>query len=126
MELKDFLASINQTKDNLMESNDEIESSYPAWVVNRALSHHTDALFQANDMNSCPWIDRRLQYDFLLHSVKTRKRYAPWLRPEEITALESVKTFFDYSTKQAKAALRVLTEDDLALIQRKVSKGGTQ
>ena len=39
--LKDYLNSINLNKENLMDSDDPAwEKNYPAYVVNKCMSHH--------------------------------------------------------------------------------------
>ena len=47
MELKDWLNSINQTKEDLSEDI----KSYPPFIVNRCLSGHLDCVLFANEMN---------------------------------------------------------------------------
>ena len=51
-ELKDYLNSINFTKQDLMLDGDVFwEKKYPAFIVNRCLSYHNDTLPIANEMN---------------------------------------------------------------------------
>ena len=33
-----------------------------------------------NEMNKHHHLDKKLQFDFLLNSVRTRKRYVPWMK----------------------------------------------
>ena len=51
MELKDWLNSINFTKENLIEDDPEAIKSYPPYIVNRCLSGHLDTILFANEMN---------------------------------------------------------------------------
>ena len=50
-ELKDWLNSINFTKENLIADDPEMISSYPPYIVNRCLSGHLDTVLFANEMN---------------------------------------------------------------------------
>ena len=43
-ELKDWLNSINFTKENLIEDDPEMISSYPSYIINRCLSGHLDTV----------------------------------------------------------------------------------
>ncbi len=66
-ELKDYLNSINFTKDYLMDGGDpQWEKKYPAFVVNKCLSGHIDTVMFANEMNLNHQLTSRLQYDFLI------------------------------------------------------------
>ena len=51
MELKDWLNSINQTKENLIDEDPSLEKEYPPYIVNRCFSGHLDAVLFANEMN---------------------------------------------------------------------------
>ena len=44
-ELKDYLNSINHTKENLLDSDDEMwEKKYPAYIVNHCLGSFPDTV----------------------------------------------------------------------------------
>ena len=78
MQLKDWRNSINFTKKNLLE--EDPTAKYPAFVVNKCLSGTLDSVLFANEMNMNAHLDKELQYDFYLQSLRKRKRFAPWLR----------------------------------------------
>ena len=54
MELKDWLNSINFTKQDLSEDI----STYPPYIVNRCLSGHVDCVLFANEMNKYNFLER--------------------------------------------------------------------
>ena len=60
----DFLKSINDTKENLIV-DDITEKQYNAYMVNRGLSYFPDTVMIANEMNVSPYLDAKLQFDFL-------------------------------------------------------------
>ena len=70
MELKDWLNSINTNKNNLIDEDADLEKQYPAYVINRCLSGHIDAVMFANEMNKHPNLAKKLQYDFFLNSLR--------------------------------------------------------
>jgi len=121
-ELKDWLNSINMTKKDLFD--DDPSAKYPAYVVNRCMSGHLDTVLFANEMNMKPNLDLKMQYSFLLNSVRKRKRFSPWLRKDEIRDLDYVKRYYGYSNEKAKQALSILTKEQLSFIKSKFETGG--
>jgi len=124
-ELKDYLNSINFNKKNLMNSDDkEWIKKYPAYIVNRILSGFSDTIMLVNEVNRNHFLDKDMQYQFLLNSIRTKKRYSPFLRANKLKDIECVKEFYGYSNEKAKSALDILTNDQLKLIKAKLYKGG--
>jgi len=122
MELKDWLNSINFTKEDLSE---EIKT-YPPYIVNRCLSGHIDCVMYANEMNMNHHLDKDLQYSFYLNTLRKRKRFSPWLRKDKVTDLECVKSYYGYSNEKASQALKILTKEQLTFIKQRLDIGGTK
>ena len=123
-ELSDILASINNTKKHLyLEDPDRIKS-YPSYVVNRCLSGHVDSILYANEMNKAAHLPNRLQYDFLLNTLRKRKRFTPWLKKEQIEDLDLVKQYYGYSNEKAMQALNILSKQQLEFIKQRLDIGG--
>lgn len=123
--LKDYLNSINLSKNNLMEDEDPAwEKNYPSFIINKCMSQHLDTVMFANEMNQYPGLDKKLQYDFFINTVRPRKRFSPWGKKEKVKDIELVKEFYGYSTEKAMQALRILTENQLEIIRTKLNKGG--
>jgi len=123
--LKDYLNSINYTKKSVMESDDpEWEKKYPPYIVNKCMSHHLDTVMYANEMNMHHMIDKKLQYDFFINIVRSRKRFSPWDKKQKMNDLEIVKQYYGYSNEKARQALNILTPDQLNFIRNKLNKGG--
>jgi hypothetical protein len=123
--LKEYLNSINLTKENRMESDDPLwEKQYPPYIINKCMSHHMDTVMFANEMNQYPGLDKKLQYDFFINTVRPRKRFSPWGKKEKVKDIELVKEFYGYSTEKAMQALRILTDNQLEIIKDKLNKGG--
>lgn len=119
----DFLNSINSTKENIM--TDENEKEYNSFIVNRSLSYFKDTVFIANEMNLYPAsLDSKLKYHFLLNIVRKRKRFAKWIKPDQLDDMESVKEYYGYNNQKTRSALDLLSPDDLQVIRSKVNKGG--
>lgn len=124
MELKDWLNSINFNKDNLIKENPDSVKQYPPFIVNKCLSGHLDSVLFANEMNKSHFLDKDMQYDFLLNSLRKKRRFSPWLRKEKISDLDAVKKYYRYSDEKAQQTLRILTKDQIAYIKKKMDTGG--
>ena len=125
-QLKDYLYSINQSKKNILDDDLDAARKYPAYVVNRCLSSFMDTILLSNEMNRNSHLPKRLQYDFLINSVKPRKRFSPWARKDTIDYLDVIKEYYGYNDDKALQALRILTKDQLDKIAHLLRKGGNE
>ena len=126
IELKDWLNSINFTKENLMEKDPDAINKYPPYIINRCLSGHLDCIMFANEMNIHNHLDKDLQYSFYLNTLRKKKRFSPWLRKDKVTDLEIVKQYYGYSNEKALNALRILTPDQINFIKQRLDIGGNK
>ena len=124
MELKDYLNSINTTKKNLLQEDPDLEKKYPAYIINRCMSGHMDTILLANEMNINSHLDPKLQYDFFINIVRPKKRFAPWLRKDKLNSIELVKEYYGYSDEKARVALKILTDEQLNYIAKRMDRGG--
>ena len=122
MELKDWLNSINFTKEDLSENI----KSYLPFIVNRCLSGELDCILFANEMNKYHFLDKDMQYSFYLNTLRKRKRFSPWLRKDKVTDLECVKQYYGYSNEKASQALKILTKEQIKFIKQRLDIGGTK
>jgi hypothetical protein len=124
-ELKDYLNAVNHTKENLLDTEDEDwEKKYPPFIVNKCVAPFPDTIMLVNEINQLPHLDKKLQFDFLINSLRPRKRYTPWLKAMKLENLEYVKEYYGYSNEKAKSALDILTDEQISTIKRKLYKGG--
>ena len=123
----DYVKSINETKQNLMKDteNDQLaEKGYNPFLTNRALSYHHDTVGLANEMNQRSDVDNVLQYEFLLNSVRKKKRFAKWDKKVDDGDLDAIKEYYGYGDAKALQALSVLTPKQISQIKIKLQKGG--
>ena len=119
----EIIPAILQTKQNVLEE----EKDYVPFIVNRALSYHYDCIMFANEMNRLPNLDRKLQFDFYINTIRSYKRpFQKWQKRETVEDLEIIKEYFNYSNEKAKQAMTVLTSAQIDEIRTKIYKGGSE
>jgi hypothetical protein len=117
---KEILPSILTTKQYVLEE----EKDYVPYIINKALSHHKDCIFYANEMNMMHGLAKSMQYSYFINTIRKGKRpYGKWHKPIENKDLQAVKTYFGYSDQKAEETLKVLTEDQLKIIRTKTTIG---
>ena len=79
-----------------------------------------------NEMNRNHFVDKDMQFHFLLNSIRSKKRFSHFLRANKSKDIECVKEYYGYSNDKAKSALDILTKDQIKLIKEKLFKGGTK
>lgn len=120
---KDIIPSILQTKEYNFPLEEEKE--YNSYIVNKSLSHHIDVLFYVNQMNLNHHIDKKMQYDYLFHSIKGYKRkYQKWIKASKDSNISLIKEYYGYSDNKARQALELLSEKDIEYIKEILDKGG--
>lgn len=123
----DFVTSINSTKKNLMKGteNDQLaEKTYNAFLTNKSLSYFQDTIHVANMMNCHHGLDNKLQYSFLINIVRPSKRFSKWVKKDKDSDLELVMSYYGYNRQKAKAAIKLLSPDQMITIKNKLDKGG--
>jgi hypothetical protein len=124
MELKDWLNSINFTKDNLLEEDPYLSKEYPPFIINRCMSGHMDSVLFAQEMNKYHFLDKDLQYNFYLNILRKRKRFSPWVRKDKVTDLDYVKRYYGYSNEKASQVMKILTPEQIEYIKQRLETGG--
>ena len=124
-ELKDYLNAINYTKENLLDTDDEQwEKKYYPFIVNKCVAPFPDTVMLVNEINQLHHLDKKLQFDFLINSLRPRKRFTPWLKAKKLENLEYVKEYYGYNNEKAKEALDILNDEQISAIKRTLDKGG--
>jgi hypothetical protein len=125
-ELKDYLKALNETKESLLDSDDLTwEKKYPPFIINRCLSMFWDTLPQANEMNGYHFLSKKVQFHFLLNSIRKKKRFGgKWLSQKKLKNLDIVKEYYGYSNEKAREALTILSKEQLEAIEKTLEKGG--
>jgi len=120
----DFVKEILQGKKQLIV-DDLSEKEYNPFIINRSLSYHKDCVLYANEMNRRHFLDKKLQNDFLLNTVRSQKRpFAKWVKAEKSDDLECIKQTYGFSDSKAREALRLLSKDQIQQLKEQTDTGG--
>lgn len=120
----DFINTINSVQKNDLMADPAAEAHYVPFVINRSLSYFADTIAQAQAMNLVGFLPNKLQYHYLLNTVRPSKRFAKWAKKEVNEDLDVVKQYYGFSNEKAIQALRVLTQQQINIIKTKLEKGG--
>jgi hypothetical protein len=104
----DFLNSINSSKSNLIRDEGRGVSEYTPYLINKGLSQFPDTIMFANELNARPHMDKQMQYEFLLHSVRPRKRIGKWAKKEDAERIQKLVEIFGISIRKAEEMLNTL------------------
>lgn len=124
----DYVNSINFKKKDLMtgSENDELaEKQYVPFIVNKSLSYFPDTIMYANKMNVNHHLDNKLQFHYLLNSIRPGKRFSKWVKKQEDNDLETVMEYYGYNRTKAESALALLSPVQLEHIKNRLNKGGS-
>jgi len=118
----ELIKSISNTKKDILEN----EKDYNAFMVNRGLSYFPDTVIYANEMNRFHHLDQRLQYHFLINTIRKRNRFSKWNKNVESEKLQIVKEYYGYSNEKARDILPLLSNEHLNIIRGRIQHGGQQ
>jgi hypothetical protein len=124
----DYVNSITFNKKDMMTGteNDELaEKSYVPFVVNRALSYFPDTILYANEMNINHHVCHKLQYHYLINSIRPKKRFSKWAKKQEDNDLDAVIQYYGYNREKAEQALSLLSPEQLTELKQRLNKGGS-
>ena len=118
----ELIKSISSTKKDILEN----EKDYNAFMVNRGLSYFPDTVIYANEMNRFHHLDSRLQYQFLINTIRKRNRFSKWNKSIESENISAIKKFYGYSNEKARDVLPLLSNENLKTIRGRIQHGGIQ
>lgn len=121
----EFTNSVSHNKKYLMDDPD-MEKQYNSFIVNRGLSYFQDTVLLANEMNRNHHIDAKLQYDFLFHIIRKRKRFSKWIKANQDKKIQVIQDYYGYSSQKAESIADLINEDQLADMVAYMSKGGSK
>ena len=124
----DYVNAINFNKQDLMTGteNDELaEAAYVPFLTNRSLSNFPDTILYANEMNMNHHLDNKLQFHYLINTIRPKKRFSKWAKRQDSESFAIVKEYFKYNNTKTEQALAVLSPDQIKIIKKRLNTGGT-
>lgn len=118
------IQAITKTKDVSILQDPDFDKFYSAYVVNMALSHHADTVLAANVMNERHGLEPRLQFLFLLHTIRPRYRKSEWLKATVSDDARDLAEYYGCSVRHARNLVSLHTSDQMTHIRRRLEKGG--
>ena len=118
----ELIKSISSSKKDILEN----EKDYNAFMVNRGLSYFPDTVIYANEMNRFHHLDSRLQYQFLINTIRKRNRFSKWNKSIESENINAIKQYYGYSNEKARDVLPLLSNEILKTIRGRIQHGGIQ
>ena len=118
----ELIRSISNDKKDILEN----EKDYNAFMVNRGLSYFPDTVIYANEMNKFHHLDGRLQYQFLINTIRKRNRFSKWNKSIESESINTIKEYYGYSNEKARDVLPLLSNENLKTIRGRIQHGGIQ
>lgn len=117
----DIVSSVSHTKTRVI--SEENESDYSSFMVNRALSYYPDTILHAQEMNVNHHLPALLQYDYLLNSLRKKKRFSKWFKRGKSETLSAVMKYYNCSYRKALEIVGTLSEEQLADITNEMTAG---
>ena len=120
----DFINAINDTKKNLIV-DESSEKEFNTFMVLRGLSYFVDTVLYANEMNKYPDLSKVMVNDFLLNSIRKKKRFSKWTKKSDMGEdLEMISKFYNVSRTKAETMLSILTPNQMTIIKEQFVTGG--
>jgi hypothetical protein len=126
MQLSDFLKSINQTKVDVIRTNESPDAAakiYPAFIVARSLSYFPETVHFVNEINRYS-VDNLQHYDFMLNLIPKGRRFAQWKKPAKSDTIKALVDLHKISYDKAREIAKILTDDQLKELTKEPDYGG--
>ena len=126
LELKDWLDSIFNTKEDLMKKYSECKNQYPAFIINRMMAGHIDCILAAQEMNKHFTMPPEMQYKFYLNSIRKQKRFTPFIKKSKLDNVQYIMDYYNVSLAKAEDYLKILSIEEVQYIKDQLNKGGSK
>ena len=104
--------------------NDENENSYIPFIINNIYSRFADSIMFADEMNHRPNIPKKIQYLFMMNSMRKRKRFSKVPKKIKHEHFDVIQDYYKYSICKTEEVLHILTTDQIGHIVKMCDRGG--
>jgi hypothetical protein len=126
-DLWSYVNSINYEKKDLTnpDNNDDYNmGQYAPFIVNRTLSKFPDTVLYANEMNMNAHLTKPMQFSYLMHSIRAKKRFGEKKEKIDTSATDIIKEYYQCSTAKAEMYNKVLSALEIKELQARMETGG--
>lgn len=112
----DYVNDITYGKKDIIRNGENpqlAEALYQPFIVNRALSYFPDTIMYADQINQCAELDHLMQYDYLINTIRPKKRFSKWAKKQDNSDVELVQKYYKVNRRVAVDYLKVLTKQHL-------------
>lgn len=115
----DYIKAINETKQKMDTDG------YLPFITNKNFSYFPDTIQLANLMNIYHGLDKELQFQFLLNTVRKQKRFSgKWPKQEVAEIVTLLCSVYKMSPSKAYQAVETLSNEQKEQIRTKIIQGG--
>lgn len=124
----DFVNDILSNKKDIIKNSENptlAESLYNPFLANKALSFYVDCIQYANEMNQHFTAPNKLQFDYLINTIRQKKRKNQWIKKtDDDSNLDIVCEYYRVNQTKARDIIKILTPENIETIKTKIIKGG--
>jgi hypothetical protein len=122
--LFDFVNDLSSDKQYLY--NDDTDSVYSQFMINRAMSQHLDTILLASEMNKRSGMSNEMHHDFLFYTVDKKKRFGKWAKKSEVNVevIGWLKNHYCVGHERAIEYLKLLSDEQVKQIELKLKATG--
>lgn len=121
---QDLLATSNASEESLPDP-DSPEKAYTPFMINRGLSYFQDTILFANEMNQHSHLPAKMQYDFLRHGIRSRKRFSKWFKKiPDNDDIKIIMKHYGYSSEKAHEVYSLFSRKALETLHTLYNQGG--
>ena len=92
--------------------------AFDPWLTNKHYSLFLDTIYYAQQMNLNSELDKDIQLSYYINTIAPSKRWRKWPKKHLEKDVQILKEVFGYSEIKARAALAVLSKDQIMEIKR--------
>jgi hypothetical protein len=75
-------------------------------------------------MNTISYVNKKMQYDYLLNKITKKSRFSKWYKEEENSRIAIIKQYYGYSTEKAKQVSNLFTKEQEDIMKQALQIGG--
>jgi hypothetical protein len=119
----DFVKDLTGAREDLFAA--DTEQFYAPFIINRALALQDAGLFHANQMNLNHHLPKEMQHDYYLRALRGNMRSKQWIwKKSKNEVVQLIQQIYKYNHAKATAAAEILTEAQIAHLNKQQQRGG--